>query len=272
MVYVNRIDAKFKELRERKEPAFIPFLTAGDPSLDVTRELILEFDRRGADIIELGVPYSDPIADGPVIQSSYYRALSTGVKLSDILELVRDVRKQSEIPIVSMISQSILFKNGSGDFVKNAVMAGLDGATIPDLPIEEAEDIIQIGKNEGFKIVCFVAPTTTDSRTDLIVKKSQGFLYYISVVGITGSKKEFNEDIIKNIQNIQKKTSLPIALGFGISTPEQAKIAGKVADGVIVGSAIVREIEKFSNKDSKILVDEVGKFVGELVNSTKNQN
>ncbi len=269
---MNRIDARFKELRERKEPAFIPFLTAGDPGLDVTRELILEFDRRGADMIELGIPYSDPIADGPVIQSSYYRALSKGIKLSDILGLVKDVRKQTEIPIVSMISQSILFKNGCEDFVKNAVDAGIDGATIPDLPIEEAGDIIQIGKREGFKIVCFIAPTTTDSRTDLIVKKTQGFLYYISVVGITGAKKEFNDGIIKNIQNIKKKTDLPIALGFGISTPEQAKMAGKVADGVIVGSAIVRKIEKCSNKDSRNLVDEVGKFVSELVNSTKNQN
>ncbi len=269
---MNRIDARFKELRDRKEPAFIPFLTAGDPSLDVTRELIVEFDRRGADMIELGVPYSDPIADGPVIQSSYYRALSKGVKLSDILELVKDVRKKSEIPIVSMISQSILFKNGCENFIKNALDAGFDGATIPDLPIEEAEDIIQAGKREGFKVVCFIAPTTTDSRMDLIVKKSQGFLYYISVVGITGLKKEFNDGIIKNIQKIKKKTDLPVALGFGISTPEQAKMAGKVADGVIVGSAIVKEIEKCSkiNKDIRILVGEVGKFVGELVNSTKN--
>ncbi len=267
---MNRIDAMFKELREKREAAFIPFLTAGDPSLDVTKELIVEFDRRGADMIELGVPYSDPIADGPVIQSSYYRALSKGVKLSEILNLVKDVRKQSEIPIVSMISQSILFKNGCDNFVKNAIDAGIDGATIPDLPVEEAEDIIQTGNREGFRIACFVAPTTTDKRTDLIVKKSKGFLYYISVVGITGSKKEFNDSIIKNIQNIKKKTDLPVALGFGISTTDQAKMAGKVADGVIVGSAIVKEIEKCSNKDSRVLVDEVGKFVGDLVYSTKN--
>ena len=269
---MNRIDAKFKELKEKGVPAFIPFITAGDPSLDVTRELILEFDRRGADMIELGVPYSDPIADGPVIQASYYRALSAGIKLSDILELVRDVRKRSEIPIVSMISQSILFKYGCKEFVKSAVNAGLDGATIPDLPIEEAEDIIETGKVEDFKVACFIAPTTTDSRVDLIVRKSQGFLYYISVVGITGSKNELTEEITNNIQKIKKVTSLPVALGFGISTPEQAKMAGKIADGVIVGSAIVREIEKHSSQDNSILVNEVGAFVGELVNSTKNQN
>jgi tryptophan synthase alpha chain len=268
---VNRIDTKFKELKEKGLPAFIPFITAGDPSLDATRELILEFDSRGADMIELGVPFSDPIADGPVIQASYYRALSSGIKLSDILELVRDVRKESEIPIVSMISQSILFKYGCKEFVKNAVNAGLDGATIPDLPIEEAEEIIEAGKGEDFKVACFIAPTTTDSRVDLIVRKSQGFLYYISVVGITGSKNELTNEIKNNIQKIKKATSLPVALGFGISTPEQARMAGKIADAVIVGSAIVREIERCSDQGNSKLVNEVGAFVGELVNSTKNQ-
>ncbi len=269
---MNRIDAKFKELKEKGVPAFIPFITAGDPDLNATKELILEFDRRGADMIELGVPYSDPIADGPVIQSSYYRALSSGIKLSNILDLIRDVRKESEIPIVSMISQSILFKYGHREFDKKAVNAGLDGATIPDLPIEEAENIIEAGEVEDFKVACFIAPTTTDDRVDLIVKKSQGFLYYISVVGITGSKNELSEEISSNIQKIKKATSLPIALGFGISTPEQARIAGRIADGVIVGSAIVREIEKYIDQDCSVLVNEVGAFVGELVTSTKDQN
>ncbi len=269
---MNRIDAKFKELKDRNEPAFIPFITAGDPSLEATKELIVEFDKRGSDMIELGVPFSDPIADGPVIQASYNRALSGGVKLSDILELVKDVRKKSEIPIVSMISQSILFKNGCDNFVRSAVKAGFDGATIPDLPVEEAEEIMEAGRKEGFKIICFIAPTTTSDRMELIVKKSQGFLYYISVVGITGVRSELSADITENIQNIKRSTSLPVAMGFGISTPEQAKAAGKVADGVIVGSAIMREIEKYGNQDDKTLINNVGKFVGELVKSTKNQN
>jgi len=269
---VNRIDTKFKELKKKGVPAFIPFITAGDPNLDTTRELILEFERRGADMIELGVPYSDPIADGPVIQSSYFRALSSGITLSDILELIRDIRKTSEIPIVSMISQSILFKCGHKEFVKKAVSAGLDGATIPDLPIEEAEDIIEMGGVEDFKVACFIAPTTTDDRVDLIIKRSQGFLYYISVVGITGSKNKLNEGITSSIQKIKNTTSLPVALGFGISTPEQARMAGGIADGVIVGSAIVKEIEKRINQDCSVLVNEVGVFVGELIASTKNQN
>ncbi len=269
---MNRIDARFKELKERNETAFIPFITAGDPSLEVTKALIMEFNNRGADLIELGVPFSDPIADGPVIQSSYYRALSGGIKLSNVLELVKSVREKSEIPIVAMISYSILYKNGCENFIKNAVKAGLDGATIPDLPIEEAEDVIDAGKREEFKIICFIAPTTTSDRMELIVKRSQGFIYYISIVGITGARNELSDDIKKNIQNMKRKTDLPIALGFGISTPEQAGMAGEIADGVIVGSAIMREIEKYGNQDDKILIDNVGKFVGELVNSTKNQN
>lgn len=262
----------FKELRERNKPAFIPFITAGDPSLAVTKSLILEFDKRGSDIIELGVPFSDPIADGPVIQSSYHRALSGGIKLSDIFEFIKEVRKESGIPIVSMISYSILYKNGCRNFIKNAVEAGFDGATIPDLPIEEAEEIIEIGKNEGFKIICFIAPTTTNDRMELIVKKSQGFLYYISVVGITGVKCELSDDITRNIQNVKRFTNLPVALGFGISTPEQARVAGKIADGVIVGSAIMREIAKYSFKDCNQMVDKVGRFVGELINSAKNRS
>jgi len=269
---MNRIDIKFKELKEKGEAAFIPFITAGDPSLEVTKSLILEFDKKGVDVIELGVPFSDPIADGPVIQASYYRALSGGVKLANILALVKDIRKESGIPIVAMISHSVLYKNGCENFIKNAVNAGLDGATIPDLPIEEAEDILETGEKEGFKIACFIAPTTTDSRMELIVKKSQGFLYFISVVGITGARNELSDEVTKNIQNIKRKTSLPVALGFGISTPEQAGIAGKIADGVIVGTAIIKEIERCSGRDGKLLVEEVGKFVGELVNSTKNRD
>ncbi len=267
---MNRIDTKFKELKEKGEPAFIPFITAGDPNLDVTKALIMEFDKKGADMIELGVPFSDPIADGPVIQASYYRALSGGIKLSNILELVKDIRKESGIPIVAMISHSILYKNGCEKFIKNAVNAGLDGATIPDLPIEEAEDILETGEKEGFKIVCFIAPTTTDRRMELIVKKSQGFLYYISVVGITGAKNTLSDEITRNIQNVKKATSLPVALGFGISTPDQARIAGKIADGVIVGSAIIKEIDKYRNQDGDLLVKKVGQFIGELVSSTKN--
>ncbi len=266
---MNRIDIKFQQLKERGETAFIPFITAGDPSLEVTKSLILEFDKRGADLIELGFPFSDPIADGPVIQSSYYRALQSGVKISDILELVKDVRETSEIPIVSMISHSMLYKHGCENFLKSAAEAGIDGATIPDLPIEEAENIIEVGTQVGFKVVCFIAPTTTEHRLERIVTKSQGFLYYISVVGITGERHTLSNDLVENIQKIKRRTDLPVALGFGISTPKQARMAGEIADGVIVGSAIMREIDKYAKDENGVLVKNVGDFLGSLVESSK---
>ncbi len=266
---MNRIDKKFEKLKDTGETAFIPFITAGDPCLETTRELILEFDKRGADLIELGFPFSDPIADGPVIQSSYYRALEGGVKIDSILDMVKEVRRTSEIPIVSMISHSLLYKYGCGNFLKRAAESGIDGATIPDLPVEEAEGIVDAGNKVDFKVICFIAPTTTDSRMKLIVEQSQGFLYYISVLGITGARNTMSDSIVGNIQKIKKMTSLPVALGFGISTPEQARMAGEIADGVIVGSAIMGEINKYAKEEKHVLVENVGKFVGELVESSK---
>ncbi|HHT9118602.1 MAG TPA: tryptophan synthase subunit alpha, partial [Candidatus Hypogeohydataceae bacterium YC38] len=182
---MNRIDQKFQELRARKEPAFIPFITAGDPNLQVTKALILELERRGADIVELGIPFSDPIADGPVIQASYYRALSKGIRLQDVFAVVKELRRETEIPLLSMVSYSIVFSKGREVFIQKALEAGFDGATIPDLPVEESEAVLRAAEERDFRIVCFVAPTTTPSRMDQIVKKTQGFLYYISVVGIT---------------------------------------------------------------------------------------
>ncbi|MDR4504012.1 MAG: tryptophan synthase subunit alpha [Candidatus Scalindua sp.] len=266
---VNRIDKKFQQLKERGETAFIPFITAGDPSLEVTKSLILEFDKRGADLIELGIPFSDPIADGPVIQSSYYRALQGGVKIADVLKLIKGVREKSEIPIVSMISYSLLYRYGSEKFLREAAEAGMDGATIPDLPIEEADSVIDVGNQVDFKVVCFIAPTTTDSRIERIVAKSGGFIYYISVVGITGARNSLSDDLLDNIRKIKSRTDLPVALGFGISTPEQARMAGKMADGVIVGSAIMREIERHAKDESHMLVQNVGMFLKNLVESSK---
>ena len=266
---VNRIDKKFNELKSRKTPAFIPFITAGDPDLQTTKALILEFEKRGADIIELGIPFSDPIADGPVIQASYYRTLIKGLKVSQILEMVSEIREKSEIPIVSMVSYSTVYKIGCRSFVERAVSAGLDGLTIPDLPVEESSEIFEIAKSKNFKIVCFVAPTTTDHRMALITQRSQGFLYYIAVVGITGMLDRLPEDIMQNIGKLKQMTNTPIAVGFGVSTPEQAKLIGTVADGVIVGSAIIKEIESHKNDSREVLLMSVGKLVGDLVLGAK---
>jgi tryptophan synthase alpha chain len=267
---MNRVDKKFRELRSQKKPAFIPFITAGDPDLQTTRDLILEFEKRGADIIELGIPFSDPIADGPIIQASYHRALVKGVKVANVFDMVAKLRSESEIPIVSMVSYSIVFKGGCERFVEKAIQAGLDGLTIPDLPVEENDELFEIARKKDFKIVCFVAPTTTDQRMALIARKSQGFLYYISVVGITGIRDKISEDVVQNINKLKQMTNIPIAVGFGVSTPEHAKLIGRVSDGVIVGSAIVKEMEKHANGFfDKKTIKSIGEFVGALVRGAK---
>lgn len=266
---MNRVDKKFSELKSKKKPAFIPFITAGDPDLQTTKALILDFEKRGADIIELGIPFSDPIADGTIIQASYYRALLRETKVAQILDMVSELRRKSEIPIVSMVSYSIVFKCGYEAFIEKACKAGLDGITIPDMPVEENDDIFELAKQRDFKIVCFIAPTTTNERMSLIAQKSQGFLYYISVVGITGIRDSLPEDVIQNINKLKQMTTTPVAVGFGVSTPEHAKLIGSTADGVIVGSAIIKEIEKYSKESSEKLVCKVGEFVGQLISGAK---
>lgn len=266
---MNRIDKRFADLRQKKETGFIPFLTAGDPTLSATTEIILDLDKRGADVIELGFPFSDPIADGPVIQASYNRALSDGITTGSIFDSIRDVRKKSEMPIVAMVSYSIVYRLGCGKFIEKAQSAGFDGATIPDLPVDEAGEILDAGKERDFRIVCFAAPTTTDRRLDIITARSEGFIYYISVVGITGMRRSLPDDISENIKKLRKKTNCPIAVGFGVSTPEQANAVGKIADGVIVGSAIMREIER--NKDTSLneLTNRIGEFTEKLILGAK---
>lgn len=266
---MNRIDKKFQDLKNKKKPAFIPFITAGDPDLQTTKALILEFEKRGADIIELGIPFSDPIADGPIIQASYYRTLVSGVKVAHVLDMISELRKQSEIPVVSMVSYSTVFKKGCQAFIEEAMAAGLDGFTIPDLPVEENNEVFESAKKEDFKVVYFVAPTTTDQRMALITQRAQGFLYYISVVGITGIRDTLPDDIVQNINKLKQMTNVPVAVGFGVSTSEHAKMIGKIADGVIVGSAIIKEIEKHVSEPREKLVQCVGEFVGQLVAGAK---
>lgn len=268
---MNRIDQKFQYLQRRKEPAFIPFITAGDPDLELTRGLILELEKQGADIIELGIPFSDPIADGPIIQASYYRALSRGLRLSDVFHLIQGLRRETEIPLVAMVSYSIVFRNGGERFIDRAKEAGFDGATIPDLPVEESETLLQTAEKRDFRIVCFVAPTTTPERMSKIVKKTQGFLYYISVVGITGVREVLPQDMKENILKLKGLTKTPIAIGFGVSTPEQARAVGQVADGVIVGSAIMREIERNLDRPSHVITQEVGRFAARLAAGAKGE-
>ncbi|MEK6691908.1 MAG: tryptophan synthase subunit alpha [Nitrospirota bacterium] len=259
---MNRIEKRFKKLKTLNRKALIPYIMAGDPDIKTTEELILEIERSGGDIIELGVPFTDPLADGPVIQKAHYRALKNKVTLRNVLDLVKRIRGKTTTPIVLMTYYNPVFKYGDDTFVKDAVASGVDGVIIPDLPPDEAKDIIDISKREGLDTIFLLAPTSTPERVRIIAKATRGFIYYVSITGITGAKIEEMDSINKSIERIREDTDKPIAVGFGISAPEEAKRIAEWADGIIVGSAIVRIIEE--NIDDPSLISKVGEFVKSL--------
>ncbi len=239
---MNRVVERFQQLQAAGEPAFIPFLCAGDPDLETTERLIEEFDRRGADVIELGFPFSDPVADGPTIQAAYTRALERGCKVDAVFDMVRRLRGRCDIPIVAMVSYSLVFKRGAERFVADAAAAGFDAATIPDLLIEEADEVFAAADAHDFCNITFATPLTTPERRRLVAERSRGFIYYISVAGVTGARARLADDLAENVAELKALTDTPFAVGFGVSTPEQAREVGRLADGVIVGSAIVKRI------------------------------
>jgi tryptophan synthase alpha chain len=247
----------------------MPFITAGDPDLETTRALILEMERRGADIIELGIPFSDPIADGPTIQSSFTRALAGGTTARAALAMVGQLRKGSQIPIVAMVSYSVVGKIGVSVFTHLAARAGVDGMIVPDLPVEEASDLIREARALDLCTIFLAAPTTPPERARLIVKHSTGFIYYISVTGTTGARASLPADMREKIAALKSLTDKPVALGFGVSTPEQAAVVGKVADGVIVGSAIMKKIAECSRLSRKELLRHVGDLTEALAKGAK---
>ena len=241
---MNRIDKTFKRLRESGKKALITYIMAGDPNLESTMEHILTLEACGADIIELGVPFSDPIADGPTIQRAAERALRAGVTLRKMVGFMKDVRKHSAIPIVFMTYYNPLLKYGEEAFVNDAAAAGVDGLIIPDLPVEEAASIIKLCRAKGVCIIFLVAPTSTDERMKKIAAASKGFIYYVSMTGITGAKLSPEGQFGEHISMLKKISDKPVAVGFGISTPEDARRMAGVADGVIVGSAIVKKFHE----------------------------
>jgi len=260
---INRIDLKFSKLQENHKKAFIAYIMSGDPSIRITKKLIIELEKNGTDIIELGVPFSDPLADGPTIQKASIRGLKNKVTLPLVFNLVRDIREKTDIPIVLMLYYNLVFNYGINNFVKDAVVSGIDGAIIPDLPVEESKDIRDIAARYNFAIIHLLAPTSTPERIKKIVAASTGFLYYVSLTGTTGTREKLPEDLIKNLKRIKKMTYLPLCVGFGISKKSQVREIQKYADGVIVGSAIVKIIER--NIDSKDIVKKVAAFVKRLV-------
>lgn len=263
----NRLEAAFERLRASQKKALIPYLMAGDPSLQDTETLVLELERAGADIIELGVPFSDPIADGPVIQKAAERALRSGTSLLRILDTVVRLRRRTQIPLVLMAYYNTVHAMGERAFCSQAVKAGVDGLIVPDMPVEEATPLSSAASAEGGPLLIFLlAPTSTSARRTQVARRSQGFVYYVSLTGITGAKLADLEDVRRNVAKIRRVTHVPIAVGFGIATPQEAaKVAG-IADGVIVGSAVVRQIAEYQH-DPRML-ERTGQFVQSLRTAT----
>lgn len=257
---MKRIEEKFKALRAKKEKALIVYLTAGDPSLDVTKRLIFALEKAGADILEIGVPFSDPTADGPVIQAASQRALKAGATLKSVLNMVTEIRKTSEIPIVLFGYFNPIFAYGVEKFARDARQAGVDGVLVVDLPHEEAGELRAYTDDAGMDFIPLVAPTTGPERLKKIIAGASGFLYYISITGITGTAAPKIENIKKEVGKIRKMTKLPVVVGFGISQPRQAKDIGKFADGVVIGSAVVKLIDE--NKSNKELLKVISGYIG----------
>jgi tryptophan synthase alpha chain len=263
----GRISLKFDQLRTRKERALIPFMVAGDPDLRATESLVLEFEARGADVIELGVPFSDPMADGPANQRAAARGLASGATLPAILALVAELRKQTEIPLILFGYFNPIFRYGCERLCIDAKQAGVDGLLVVDLPPEEAQELAAPSQAYGIDLIYLLAPTTPRSRIQVIASSATGFLYYVSVTGVTGARTSLASDLPQKLAALRELTDLPVGVGFGISTAEQAAEVAGFADAVVVGSAISLLIEQ--NSASERLVTTVGEFVGGLKQAMK---
>ncbi len=245
---MTRIGRAFRDAKKRGEKILVAYIMAGDPSLEVTAELVSALEKGGADIIELGVPFSDPLADGPTIQKASERALASRTTMAKTLDLVAGIRKSSEIPIALMTYYNPVFKYGEERFVEDAVTSGVDGVIVPDLPPEEGENLIRLSRKKGLDMIFLLAPTSTPARISLVSKRSTGFIYYVSLTGVTGTREKMSETIGPMVKRIKECTGKPVAVGFGISNPSQASEAAKWADGVVIGSAFVKIIETRSGK------------------------
>jgi tryptophan synthase alpha chain len=259
---MSRIDQTFSRLRERREAALIAYLMAGDPTLAETEQLVLELEGAGADIIELGVPFSDPIADGPVIQQAAERALRSGTSLRTILPMVKQLRTKTQIPLVLMAYYNNIHAFGPERFCREAVAAGIDGLIVPDMPADEAGPLQGPAEASGLQLIFLLAPTSTAERRTFVARQSRGFVYYVSLTGITGAKLSNVADVGRNVEKIRKVSKTPVAVGFGVATPEDAAQVSAIADGVIVGSAIVKRIA--SHQQQAGMVGQVAGFVRSL--------
>jgi tryptophan synthase alpha chain len=262
---VQALAELFAGQRRAGRHALAPFVTAGDPDVETTLAVIEALDRAGASLCELGVPYSDPIADGPVIQSSYTRALAAGFTLERLFALAKAATARVRMPILAMVSYSLIYRRGIERFVADAAAAGLTGFVVPDLPIEESDQLDGACRAAGLALVRLVTPTTPPDRAEAIARRSTGFLYCVSVAGVTGARTDLPPGLIERVQWLRTKTDVPILVGFGISTPEQAQAVASVADGVIVGSAVVRQVAEAAGQSPDRMVGGLERYVRELV-------
>jgi tryptophan synthase alpha chain len=262
---MGRIDKKFRSLRDKGEKALTVYLTAGDPNLGKTEEIILSLDDAGVDILEIGVPFSDPTADGPIIHAASQRALKNGVTLSNILDMTESLRKASEIPIVLFGYYNPIFTYGNKEFTKRAKEVGVDGILVVDLPPEESTELREYTDRSGIDFISLIAPTTSTERIRKISRSATGFLYYISITGVTGTARPRVVDIKRDAERIRKITTLPLVVGFGISTTQQAGKIAPYVDGIVIGSAFVRLIEE--NRDRPDMVHIVSDYVRKIKKS-----
>lgn len=262
---MSAIDERFAQLKAENRKAFVPFVTAGDPNLAMTARVIEKLAECGSAVGEVGIPYSDPIADGPVIQASYTRALDAGTKLKDIFATVKSVSPNIMMPLASMVSYSIIQRLGAERYISDAQDAGFAGAIVPDLLVEEADDLRELCRKQDFSLIHLVTPTTPKERMLRIAESSSGFIYFVSVTGITGERNELPPDLTDKVQWLRERTELPICIGFGISRVEHVKLLAPVADGLIVGSAIVRRLSESSNEEDALA--SVGSLAKELIDA-----
>ncbi len=265
---MNRIDSTFRALRAQRRAALIPFLTAGDPDMGTTRELLRAAADSGADLIEIGVPFSDPTADGPVLQRSLEIGLRAGASLHRVLELVADFRRASEVPVVLYGYYNPIFHYGAQRFATDARRAGVDGLLVVDLPPEDADELLMWTKPADLHIIFLLAPTSGPERVRKIVRLARGFIYYVSVTGVTGVRPMLVESVRPAVERLRAATELPIGVGFGITTPEQAAAVAAFADAAVVGSAIMRVVDQ--HRDTPRVVPEVAAFIRRLKEGMRN--
>jgi tryptophan synthase alpha chain len=248
---MSRLAARFSAIQAEQSKALITFITAGDPDLATTEEMILLLENSGADVIELGVPFSDPMADGPTIQRSSERALGSGTTLHDIIKLVKRVRTRTEIPIVLMGYLNPVYAYGYDSFCRDACEAGVDGVLLVDMPPEESSDLLVPARHYGLNVIFLLTPTSDPERIAAVERLGSGFVYYVTVTGVTGARTSVSTSLAEELARVQQSVTLPVMAGFGISTPEQASEVGRLADGIVVGSAIVKLFELYSGEELK---------------------